>query len=295
MGKDDSKLMMSYNDIEYEINGDEKKIAEHLYFIMDQLKELKNQENRLLQINLKINRNSSQNIQDVFNKNFTEIKIDSELRTFVETLGTRIEWIYCLGIAFYLIKNEDENIITAKKIKDSYAKAGIRQPQNIHLSVNQCVKKEFMKEVGKVKGLKAFTVTNRGIDFIERQIKSDCKDDKQVGFENEEQEIILNQFLKSLSQKEIRLLRSFEKMEDRILVLMYLLKEKDLAIDIRPNFMYFLIVRMYGYDGLPRSVHLGLSRTRPLTKKTKLYNKIHYRIEQEGIHWVEKEIALYES
>ncbi|AJD92288.1 hypothetical protein JMA_29710 [Jeotgalibacillus malaysiensis] len=294
MEKNDWFLSMYYSDLKYEIKGNEKKIIEHLYLVMDQLKEAKDQENRSINLDFKVNRKASEGIQEIFSNKFEKIEIDTELRTYVETLGTRIEWIYCLGIACYIV-NQEENFLTAKKLRETYIKAGIKQPQNIHLSINQCVRKGFMKEIGKVKGLKAYIVTNDGMDFIDRQVKIDHKAVDDNGFEDPEQKEQLENFYNQLSNKDHLFLKQFEVMEERILIMMFMLKLKNVATAIRPNFMYLLMVKIYGYDGLPRSVHLGLSRTRPLTKKIKWYNKIHYQIEKEGIDWAEDQLNAFKS
>ncbi|KIL46636.1 hypothetical protein KP77_27630 [Jeotgalibacillus alimentarius] len=294
MKKDNWELNISYDDYSYQVTGDFKNIEEHLSLAINHLQKAE-ATNEKMKFDLRIYGKAPSKIEELSKVNQTTIEIDTELKSFVDSLGTRIEWIYCLGLSYYANMINQNNIATAKSLKTLYTAADIRPPQNIHLCINQCVRKKYLQPIGKSVGQKAYYITDEGITFIEQQIQKGKTSQKELEYESEEQKEAVETFISTLSKRDSASLNQMNGMSEKILLMMYLMKKTGLTKPVRPHLIYMLMVRVFGYDGLPRSVHLGLSRTRPLTKKVKLSNKVHYMLTQEGIDWAEEKAVEGQS
>ncbi|WP_404405002.1 hypothetical protein [Jeotgalibacillus malaysiensis] len=288
------ELLIEYEDQDYTINGDSELIDQHISMVLSYLKDQEKAPlDQPFKVNLKINHRAPENVDHIMKRNQlispSFKSSDKEVHDFLHSLGTRIEWIYCLGISYILVQSEKENLITAKSIRSMYQHAQIKPPQNIHLCINQCVRKNYLEPMGKVEGAKAYSLTQDGVSFIKTQASLNNASSQMESYENEVQQKTAEEFISLLTEEELHLLQEEYVMEDRILKLLYLLDEKGISGPMRPNFIYMLIVKIYKFDGLPRSVYLGLSRTRPLTKKVKNANKVHYQLTKEGKLWAEEQ------
>ncbi|TFE04001.1 hypothetical protein [Jeotgalibacillus salarius] len=286
MDKDKFELKVAYDNYQYEITGDFKKIEQHLSLAINHLKESSTKQFAdKMKLELIVRENAPSYIEKLLETGQPAIEINSELNQFIKMLGTRIEWIYCLGLGYYAETVNHNTIITAKTLKDLYISADIRAPQNIHLCISQCVKKKYFERIGKSLGQKAYYITPEGKKFIEQQVRSHGEQDKGFTYESDEQKRDIESFMRKMTTREKEMLNEIEVMEEKILLAMALLKNKGITCPVRPHFIYMLMVHVFNYDGLPRSVHLGLSRTRPLTKKIKRFNKVHYMLTDEGVQW----------
>ncbi|MDZ5711431.1 hypothetical protein [Jeotgalibacillus haloalkalitolerans] len=283
------ELSVKFNDYEYQIKGNQKVVAQHMSLAMSHAKEA-NHEKAPLPVELTIKADSPEYLKelipvtiDAVSGGGWERSVDKKvLVEFVGQLGARIEWVYALGMGYFLTEVLKENILSAKNLRSLYREANITTPQNIHLGINQCVKKGYLKEIGKVDNVKTYMITEDGKQFIEKQINKEKPDIGEAIYENNYQKDAIEDFLNQLTDEEYAVLRSSTDMTERILMLMFLMKSKGIDEPLRPNMIYVSIVKIFNYEGLKRSVHLGLSRTRPLTRKLKVRNQVHYELTEDG-------------
>ncbi|WP_227394340.1 hypothetical protein [Jeotgalibacillus aurantiacus] len=280
------ELLMKYQDFDYIVEGTFKTVNQHLSLAINHLKNQEENQGKL-KIMFEVSQTAPSNLQKVIPDHETSEVGNEKLTAFINELGTRIEWLYALGVSYFLSEKLGEKLISAKSIKTMYNQAGIQLPKNIHLCINQCVRKKFLEPIGKSEKQKTYFITESGKAFIEKQIVSDNENKKVELYESAEQKKLVESFMRQLTEKDRKMLNATVEMEQRIILFMYLLKKHGMKGPVRPNIMYILMVKLYGYDGLIRSVHLGLSRTRPLTKKLKLFNKVHYTLTDEGTQWIE--------
>ncbi|TFD97096.1 hypothetical protein [Jeotgalibacillus sp. R-1-5s-1] len=287
------EVSISYLDFKYTVKGNYKTINQHLSLAVNHLKNQTPISDEPYRMSVDVHGDAPPNIRKIVPDSKThevkeQIEEDGRLVTFIKELGTRIEWVYALGMAYYMSEQLDQKLISARQLNDLYDQAGIIRPKNIHLCINQCVRKQYLEDLGKAEKQKTYFITNKGIEFIEKQIQKERSEESEKFYESETQRREATNFLSSLNEHEQLQLKSSGEMSERILIIMYFLRKKGIATHVRPNLIYVLMVEIYGYEGLKRSVHLGLSRTRPLTKKLKQYNKVHYKLTDEGIYQVEQ-------
>ncbi|MFB1082180.1 hypothetical protein [Jeotgalibacillus sp. JSM ZJ347] len=294
------ELNVKFNDYHYKVKGSEKVVSQHISLAMGHARDNIQVNADTLQLELAIQTDSPDHFKKILPESIvpsenklSEAAFNSDkIKPFIHQLGTRIEWIFALGMGYYLSEYMNEPMLSAANLKDLYRIAGIAEPKNIHLSVNQCVKKGYFNEIGKVEKVKTYIISDAGKQFIEKQIKAEKPAFDELTYESDAQKNEILRFIQHLSDEEINTLKLQGDMSQRILLMMYMLKIKTLHAPIRPNFVYILMIKLFGYEGLKRSVHLGLSRTRPMTRKLKINNQVHYELTPEGEQYAAE---LYEK
>lgn len=75
-------------------------------------------------------------------------------------------------ISYYLLKNKQITIFNIDHIKDNFNKLRIPKPKNMTDTLNNLIKKGFLRSSSDVDNKKGFEITNMGIRYVDELIKS---------------------------------------------------------------------------------------------------------------------------
>ena len=75
-------------------------------------------------------------------------------------------------ISYYLFKNKQIAIFNIDHIKDSFNKLRVPKPKNMTDTLNNLIKKGFLRSSSDVDKKKGFEITNMGIRYVDELIKS---------------------------------------------------------------------------------------------------------------------------
>jgi len=287
-------LRVKYNNVKYDIEGNLESINKKINESIEHIDHESEEEHK--NIKLVIGANASKELLTLVdrkksNKGIVVAKDKLDVVTFIQSLGPRIEWVYALGFAYYLQTKLNQPHLTARMILNLYEQIAIHSPKNIHLCINQCIKKGLLVETGKAYRQKTYRVSEEGLQFIERQSKSNQDIQTEI-YETPEQKKIFTSFLKNLTESDRMLLNNTNTLEEKLLVLLHILQNSQVPGPYRSAPLHQCLIDVFGYQGIQRSVQLGLNRARPYIRKVKIASKVYYELSDQGREHLQRLIVL---
>ena len=289
-------IKICYTDDEYSIQGSRQVIEEHIKTILNELQQqIQTDDDTSPQIQLHIDRatpnTNSKNTTIIERNSIEEQEELNELENLLIHVEPNSQWLYVLCFSYYLTEHMGESFITAKSITNTYEESSQPQPSNVHLSIFQCVNKGFLKLIGTSDGQQTYQITTEGIKHIEDRIHY-SKQSKQestlaVLYETPEQKQQVESFIEQINQEEYESIKKIKSMEHKILLILYYLHKMGMMNPVRTLMIHQILIQLYQYTGVQRSIQTTLSRARPNVMKVKIDNKIHYKLTKEGIDYVE--------
>ncbi len=102
---------------------------------------------------------------------FSKERIETSKKTLINLIKEKkvtnhAERILCM--AYYLFKFEEVDPFNSNDIKQSYSEARTKGPINISDFLNKICEKGFLMNKGQKDGLKAYSLTLEGIEYVEK-------------------------------------------------------------------------------------------------------------------------------
>jgi len=191
----------------------------------------------------------------------------------------------------FISKNYDKKIITARRIDNLYNDTLIKKPNNIHFSIFQCVNKGFLRLIGSSNGGQDYKITESGKKHIEDRInysKLNKRNTLTPPYETEEQKKDVYLFISSINQQDYMNIRDAATFESQLILILFYLKKTGITKPVRTIVLYQILIQMYGYSGLHRTIQSTLSKARPKVKKLKFDSKIHYMLTEFGEQFIKE-------
>ncbi|MDZ5711366.1 hypothetical protein [Jeotgalibacillus haloalkalitolerans] len=276
-------LSVRYKDFEYSATGDREFIGEQEKIIQSYLHEMMNPE-EFIDINTKgsellMSNSTVINVQDEYPQ-FTKTKIQK----FIESLPINSEWQYTLAMGYYITHVEGNKTFTAKLLRKRFRDSRHTVPNNIHFSVNNCVKKGYFQEDTTSldsSNQRNFSLTDEGNSYI-RSLEND-----EVMIHIDKEKALPSIELSYFNLDENPDPRLLERVEDQALSILYIFSKEFNEPHLTAKQVYNILCEYFTTEHTEKVIQLALSRSRPLVRKVKDQGHMCYYLTKSGIAHIE--------